>query len=63
MWPVVMASYSMVGLRRGSMAKGGMDLIQNLVFDLGVVLLCIANAEPDLMRLGVVNDAIVRSIA
>ena len=61
-WPVQMASQSMIGLVGGSMAQVGVDRGQNLIFDLVVAFLCVGNAEPDLMLLYIVDDAIVHRI-
>ena len=58
-----MASQSMIGLVGGSMAQGGVDLVQNLIFDFVVAFLSVGNAEPHLMLLDLVDDSIVSSIA
>ena len=62
LWPVEMASQSIIGLVERSIAKGGVDLVQNLIVDSGVAILCVGNAKPDLMLLGVVDDAIVSGV-
>ena len=59
--PIGMTSQGVVDLRGGYMAKGGVYLIPNLIFDVGVPFLCVGNAELHLMLLGVVQGAIVGS--
>ena len=58
-----MANPSMIDLVAGFMAKGGVDLVQNLILDFGVAFLCVGVTQPDLLLLSVVNDAIPSSVA
>ena len=58
-----MASQTMVGLGGGSITKGSVDLGPNLILDFGVAFLFVGDTQPDLMRLSVVDDAIVRGVA
>ena len=62
-WPVEMARQSMVGLEVGSMDKGGMDIIQNVMIDFIVVFLYIGNRQQHMILLHVVDDAIVICVA
>ena len=52
----------MVGLGRGSITKGGVDLVQNLILDFEVAFLCVGDPQPDLMLLSMVDDSIVRGV-
>ena len=58
-----MAIQSMVGLGGGSITKGRVDLVQNLILNLGVAFLCIGDTQRDLMLQGIVDDAIVSNMA
>ena len=53
----------MVGLGGGSMAKGGLNRVQNLILNRVVAFLCVGYIQPDLMLLGVVDDVIVSGVA
>ena len=44
------------------MANGGVDDVRNVILDFGVAFLCVGNAEPCQMLLGVVDDAMMYSI-
>lgn len=62
-WPVEMASQSMGDLGGGFMAKGVVDLIQNLACDFVVASWCNGNTQADLILLSVVDDVRMSSIA
>lgn len=53
----------MIGLDGGSMAKGGVDRVQNHILDLVVVFFCISDGQSDLMLLSEVDDAIIGGVA
>ena len=61
-WALEMASQSMIGLVPGSMAKGGVDLVQNLILDSVVAFLFVCVTQPDLLLLSLLNDAILSSV-
>ena len=60
---IEVTSEHVVGLDRGSMAKGGVDPVQNHILDLVVVFFCISDIQPDLMLLSEVDDAIIGGLA
>ena len=55
-WPVEIASESMIGLRGASMVQGDEYLGQNLIFNCIVAFLCVGNAETDLMLVGIIDE-------
>ena len=62
-WPVKMASQSMVGLVGGYMDKGGVNPVRNLILDVGVAFSPVGDTQQDLMLVGVGNDVIVSGVA